>query len=530
MTITSKMNLMVRWINERWSHEAGSGNFWGDTPFPTVSSDWSQDSKNFVIKLTNTLGTSYVNDFQFSRAGNDIFATTNPSGVALNNEIVSQFPTVFPHPIRSGYPSLLAADGYEGLWHQAPWDNQEDLYIWKDDFSEVLGAHDLKVGALFSHNIKNEPTTGNNQVIIFCGTNMRTGNAIADLLVKDLPLGCYFESDHQERVLGRWHDLEVYGNDTWKVVPTITLTLGLRWSRYGQPYSVNNHITNFVTRLYDGADPYSALVQADTRGFGRSLVENYNKEFQPRVGFAWDISGHGKTALRLGAGRYVGRPRIGATLGLGGNPPWTRTVDEGFGAGSTSLNDSPNFRSLDTINPGLKSALAISTSFNVNEHFPPPESWQWNLTISREVMKNTVVEASYIGNHALHIERLLDWNDVVPSARPQVAQAVRANDPIANDLINSNRRLPGIASIFMTEATGDSSYHALQIWANRRFSDRLAFQAAYTWSHAITTFHYHSTAARQIRSTTISTVATRTLTGGRCLLRTRCTSCQLSRS
>ena len=48
------------------------------------------------------------------------------------------------------------------------------------------------------------------------------------------------------------------------------------------------------------------------------------------------------------------------------------------------------------------------------------------------------------------------------------------------------RRLPGVASIFMTESTGDSSYNALQVWVNRRFSDRLAFQAAYTWSHAIT--------------------------------------------
>jgi hypothetical protein len=174
-------------------------------------------------------------------------------------------------------------------------------------------------------------------------------------------------------------------------------------------------------------------------------------------------------------------------LGLGANPPWTRTVDPGWAGGSSSLNDSPAFRSLDTINPGLKDALASNKSFNsINENFRPPESWQWNFTISREVMKNTLVEASYIGNHALHIERLLDWNEVVPSSRLVVAQAVRANDPNANDVINANRRLPGVQSVFMTESTGDSSYHALQIWANRRFTDRLAFQAAYTWSHAIT--------------------------------------------
>jgi len=101
---------------------------------------------------------------------------------------------------------------------------------------------------------------------LLCGTNSRTGNAIADLLLKDLPLGCYIEHDHQENVLGRWHDLEFYGNDTWKLTSRVTLTLGLRWSRYGQPYSANDRITNFIPRLYDGSDPASALVQAVRRG------------------------------------------------------------------------------------------------------------------------------------------------------------------------------------------------------------------------------------------------------------------------
>ena len=483
VNVTSKMNLMVRWINESW--DRGS-QFFGPG-FPTVESEWAQLSKSFVIKLTNTLSSSSVNDFQFSRSGNNISSTTNPAGRALNEEIVAKFPTVFPHPAGSGFPDLFAEDGYESLLLGAPWSNEEDQFIWKDDFAQVRGAHNFKVGGLISHNIKNEFTLLFIGPYLLCGTNSRTGNAIADLLLKDLPLGCYSESDHQENVLGRWHDLEFYGNDMWKLGPGVTLTLGLRWSRYGQPYSANDRITNFIPRLYDGTHPTSALVQADTQGFNRSLVKPYNKGFQPRLGIAWGIFGDGKTALRLGAGRYLGRQSMASMIALGGNPPWTRTVDAGWGGGSSSLNDSLTFRSLDTINPGLKNALVSTTSFNaMNEDFRPPESWQWNLTISREIMKNTVVEASYIGNHALHIERRLDWNEVVPSARLAVAQAVRANDPNANDLINASRRLPGVASIFMVESTGDSSYHALQIWANHRFSDRLAFQAAYTWSHAIT--------------------------------------------
>jgi outer membrane receptor protein involved in Fe transport len=329
--ITSNMNSMVRWINESWTHEAASGNFWGDSPFPTVSSDFAFDSKSFVVKLTNTLHSSMVNDFQFSRAGNEIFLTTNPAVRDLNEEIALKFPTVFPHSSDSGFPALWGTDGYYSLFHAAPWDNLEDLFIWKDDFSKVAGDHSLKAGGLFSHNIKDELTIFNVDLYQFCGTSNRTGHAIADILLKDLPLGCYFESDHQEKVQIRWHDLEFYGNDTWKLRPSVTLTLGLRWSRYGQPYSANNRLTNFIPRLYDGKDPNSALVQADTRGFNRALVKNYDNGFQPRLGLAWDIFNDGKTALRAGAGRYIGRPIITTVLGLGRNSPWTRTVDEGFG-------------------------------------------------------------------------------------------------------------------------------------------------------------------------------------------------------
>src|SRR5262249_8082358 len=77
------------------------------------------------------------------------------------------------------------------------------------------------------------------------------------------------------------------------------------------------------------------------------------------------------------------------------------------------------------------------------------------------------------------------FNDVVPSARFAIAKAVRNGDD-ATALVNAGRRLPGLGPISLSDSSGQSHYHALQVWANRRFSDRLAFQASYTWSHAIT--------------------------------------------
>ncbi len=495
VNITSKTNLVVRWINEKWRHGQAAGNFWGDTPFPTVSSDWDQPSNSFAVKLTNTISSSAVNEFQFSRAGNDIFITTNPGTQALNDQITAAFPTVFPHPSGSAYPSLVwGAGGYETLWHEAPWKNGEDLFIWKDDFSKVIGSHDIKVGALYSRNKKNETNIGSNQLYTIAACNCHTGHAIADVLLKDVPITDYTEVDHQEFTLGRWRDLEFYGNDTWRVRPRVTLNLGLRWSRYAPAFSENNRVSNWIPRLYNGSNPLSALVQANqtgSSGLPRSLVQPYNKGFQPRAGVAWDIFGDGKTALRLGIGRYLSRSNvIEDLLRMAGNPPWSTTVDTGWQSGTNSLVGCPTCRSLDTINPGLKNATAgvgPDTGFAaVNEHFRPPDSWQWNVTISREVFKNTVVEASYIGNHGQHIwRRGINFNEIPPSARAAVITAFQTNDPNLDTITANNRRLKGVGPITMSESTGDSKYHGLQVQVNRRFTKRLAWGAAYTWGHAI---------------------------------------------
>ena len=499
VSITSNMNLMVRYINETWTHGNASGNFWGDSPFPTLSSDWDQPSHSFAVKLTNTLSTTMVNEFQFSRAGNDINIVNSPQSQALADEIASTFPTVFPEN-ESAVPSLFwGPGGYDTLWHQAPWNNHEDLFIWKDDFSKVKGSHSLKFGALYSHNIKNEEgngAAGGNQPAAISGCGNHTGNCLADLLVRDLPLADYQEQDAQPVARGRWNDFEVYANDAWKVRPNVTLTLGLRYSRFPAAYEADNRISNFIPSLFNGTDFHTGLItgdQSDQFGLPRSLVNTYNGGWQPRVGLAWDVFGDGKTALRMGFGRYMSRSNVIEDINrMIGNPPWTTTVVTGGagGAETATLANCPTCRSLDTINPGLRNSVAgvnPSAGFAaVDTNFRPPDSYQWNLTISREILRNTVLEASYVGNEGHHIwRRNVPWNDVAPGpARLAIAQAVRNGlDP--TNLIVANRRLPGVGPLAISESTGNSNYHGLQLWLNRSFSKRLAFQAAYTWGHAI---------------------------------------------
>ncbi len=524
VTLTDKMNLMVRYINETWTHDGATGNFWGDSAYPTLSSDWSQPSHSFAVKLTNTLSSRMVNEFQFSIAGNDIIIATSPATQALEDEIASKIPTVFPHGgdglIGGTVPSLFwGAGGYSNIWHQAPWANREDLYIWKDDFSLVFGSHDLKVGALFSHNYKDEPGSGaggGNQQSSIQGCGEQTLNCIADLLLRDTVLVNYTEIANTEIADGRWRDFEFYVNDTWKIHPRVTVTAGLRYSVFPPAWEADNRISNFLPSLYNGTDFNSGLVTAEEAiglGLGRATVKTYKVGWQPRVGIAWDVFGTGNTAVRAGFGRYTSRSNvIEDLLRLTGNPPWTTTVSAGSGWNGlgVTLANCPTCRSLDTINPGLANnvaGVAANANFNaIDPNFRPPESYQWNLTISHQLMKDTVLEASYIGNHGLHIwRRNVNRNDIPPGqvcrgaacdgstrdAREQIARAALGVTPNgtfadrAGTLIADNRPLRGIGNVITDESNGNSSYHALQVWLNRRFTNRLAFQASYTWGHAI---------------------------------------------
>ncbi|HEX8151201.1 MAG TPA: TonB-dependent receptor [Pyrinomonadaceae bacterium] len=487
INFTDKMNLMVRYINETWVHGQASGNFWGDTPFPTLSSDWEQPSHSFAVKLTNTISPTTVNEFQFSKAGNDIFVSTGAAGQALNEQVASVFPTVFPRVAGTGFPTVgWGAGGYGNLWHQAPWENHQDLFIWKDDLSKVFGSHNTKFGVLFSHNKKDEQPSGGSGIYTIQTDGVRTNSLITDLLLRDLPILQYTELQRQDMTLGRWRDFEFYGTDTWKAHPRVTLTFGLRYSYYPPAFADDDRISNWIPERFDGVNLNSGYVRADqagAAGLPRALVNAYKGGLQPRVGLAWDIGGDGKTAMRLGFGRYLSRSNVIASLlRLSLNPPWTTQVDTGWNSAAVSLADCPTCRTLDNANATVLAARAANVGAvnSVDPNFRPPESWQWNLTVSREVMKNTVAEVSYVGNHGLHLWRLVNgsYNAVRPQFRSLVAAGADANTP-------GFRRFNFSNGVTRDESTGDSGYHGLQVWIDRRFTDRIAFQTAYTWSHTI---------------------------------------------
>ena len=148
---------------------------------------------------------------------------------------------MFPQAIKGsgaelGHPVFWGGQGYgQALWNEAPFRNNQDLFVVKDDYSAVFGNHSFKAGALYSFNKKNEDSIGNGSAenSAFWGSTglndfgATTGNIMADFLLRDMTFG-FSESSSQRQVPQRWSDLEVYAGDSWKMSPRVTLDFGLR--------------------------------------------------------------------------------------------------------------------------------------------------------------------------------------------------------------------------------------------------------------------------------------------------------------
>jgi hypothetical protein len=272
-------------------------------------------------------------------------------------------------------------------------------------------------------------------------------------------------------------DFNYFIQDDWRVTPRFTLNLGLRYEYQKNPDAIN------VNPLL----PQTANTVSDKNNFG------------PRIGFAYDLTGDGKTSLRGGWGLYYGRV-INSTVyntlvntGVG--------IDRGQRQFTTSANNLPTACTQATPNPlnandcGLlpifpnllpSSNPPVGAVQFFDNDFQLPQIHQWDFIFEREIARNTVVSASYLGSFGNSLPNFVDTN--LPQARRLVALNV-VGGPFAGTTYQTpifvgNR--PDTRFAQLTEIRSDvhSKYHALVLQANRRLTQGLQFQTNYTLSRA----------------------------------------------
>jgi hypothetical protein len=494
--ITDSTRLMVRWTHDSWNADR---NQWGDDPFPQVRSLWNQPGRSLVTQLNQNIGSTMVNSLTFSYSANKIDVIRG-GDEELVSQLSAAIPTLFPADIKqqggAGQPGAMwgSLGNYGGgiLWNQAPWLNNQDLFVLKDDFSKVFGKHFLKVGALVSYNKKNEEPFNTTQESVqvtgaagFVGPGgyvpgAVTGNEIANWLLTGIAWTTN-EVRTNKSVQQRWKDFEFYVADTYKASARVTTDFGVRLTHFTQPYmaddamgtfdpnSVNPALGNSPCNgmLYvPGKNPCPAAgVPGGSDGPNRSLQPTKSILLAPRLGVAWDVFGTGKTAIRGGLGLFYARERLSSGLALGTNPPFSGTA-----AATRTLNSNTPLTGGGNAGFGAPSAGIIQEAGNSH-------NWQWNVGVQHELMRNTVLEVLYVGNKGLDLLGQTNLNEVAPANRVEYARTGNVNLRPLNGIAGI-----GDGNIALITRDRESMYHGLQMQLVSRFGQGSMTSLAYTFS------------------------------------------------
>jgi hypothetical protein len=348
------------------------------------------------------------------------------------------------------------------------------------------GAHGFKFGVEYFR-LTDHETVLTNPSFTFNGA--RSGNAVLDFL-----LGAWRQNDISfgDRIhdsVQPWY-WSFYFQDEWRLRPRFTLTLGLRYE-LPSPWNDRRELfhSSIVLPIIESNRTRAPLPEAPPGylfanfDLPKGLIRADKNNFAPRLGFAYDLGGDGKTSVRGGAGVFYDTAN-GDTLAHQ-NPPWTgrRTFYDGrLGAPHAGITGN-----LPPINPTPESAgfdLPLNP-FSTDLGLKTPYFFHFNLGIQRQLGSDWLVTVDYVGKIGRKMLAFWPWNPAV------FIPGTDANGAPLSTLANINQRVRygpsyyGATGNLLLSSMFNSNYNGMDVLVNRRFSSGLSLLAAYTLSRAI---------------------------------------------
>lgn len=263
-------------------------------------------------------------------------------------------------------------------------------------------------------------------------------------------------------------DLAFFVQDDWRIRPHLTISLGLRWDTELLPHP----------QIPNPSFPFTRVFPSDRGDFG------------PRVGFAWDITGGGKTVLRGGYGIFYGRI-INSTI-------FNAIANTGLPAGQNTTNILPSATS--PRYPNVLAPGAAPPGLNIIQfanNIKLPLIHEFDLELEREIAKNTAVSVSYVGSLGRYLPRFVDGNLAAPTLTTTytvVGGPLNAEQftvpyfgvPTSGPNAQTGTRRPINTAQAVTSISGsvNTNYNAMVVALNRRFYQSFQIQSAFTWSRA----------------------------------------------
>jgi hypothetical protein len=577
-TLGPRVNVFYRYLHDSLPDTQGSGYFAG-SPLPGVatSSD-SAPGTQHMGHMTIAARPTLLMDMGYAFSSGAIIS--KPIGSVASGNSPDVLPAL-PFPGTLGViPSLSFAGSGPSLNSLGFYNEHNVNHSGFGNFTKIKGQHTLKFGLTYNHyqKMENAEGTGNQGNFSFTNPAAPSGSTLTAL---GASAPSQFEAEFANFLIGNANGgftqasvdpvvninesmIELYAQDDWRATRRLTVNLGVRYSYFGQPYDLNNELTNFSPSTYSPtnaqtissngnlctkagqttsvttftstgvvttytlnncpnvnglngyqpntvADPLNGIIlgspdyvkqesilgstafpfimpsgspSIESHGspFGQEVGQAEKHDWAPRIGFAYDLFGDGKTALRGGYGMAYDDSAVSMyEQAIFNNPPFvttntytTASLDNPAG-GTASINLAP---------PALRASPVI---------YKTPYVQQYSLDIQRSITPTMMLDIGYFGDHGTHLQGVVDINEVQPGAFVSTnigyAQTPGCSGFTSQNCegpLNQIRPYKGYTAINAVETIFNSSYNSLQVKFTKKFSGKSMIDANYTWSRGLT--------------------------------------------
>ena len=422
--------------------------------------------QNALISETHLFSDRMLNNFILSYQRDHAARGPLPGGISVGDLGVNIWQPAFKQinsiAVASGF---TIGDNPAATFRRSNFTLSDDLHIVSGSHSLAFGFH----GELSKVDVDNQFR----QPGAFSFNAQNSGNAIASFLLGYM---ANFQQASGQFFNNRGKFFGFYGQDSWKVNRRLTLNYGLRYEPFFPWHEIQNRMGEFSPSAFAAGThstifpnaPIGLLFTGDP-GVPRDGIRPVYTDFMPRLGFAWDVFGTGKTSVRGGTGIFYDTRLSGVFNNIFSNgSPFVTTVNVNFPTGTFSNPYAGLTNPFPAPQPPPNTSILPPQpylTFDPFHEFQLPRIYNWNLAIEQQLTHSSLARVAYVGSRGNHLWVPIELNPVQAGVRPF---APAYTQPIT-----------------AAEYSGSTSYHSLQLTYEQRLKRGMTVLANYTWSKAL---------------------------------------------